>query len=224
MFTAYAEAATLQLKRKTHFNKLLHVSGHPDMRSICYLILTAFFYWGVMIRAAVATNLSATAQTPTAASHVEEDLNTKVILYSNLIVNDTRDIVVSDAASEFGDGTNDFAGSNISQTSSWSNYSLKHSVSLLSVSDDTLNSYQRRQPKRREAANVPDFEDDDSSYHDDELDEYEILIHNKSGKYLHIFNEFLFHSFFCCCFYFLFNNVFYCSENNQFSLGQAVTC
>lgn len=183
MFTAYAEAATLQLKRKTHFNKLLHVSGHPDMRSVCYLILTAFFYWGVMIRAAVATNLTS-IQTSTAANQqVDEDLTTKAILYSNLIVNNSRDIASN--ASEFRNRTTDVDGANIYNKSF-----LKLSVSLLSESDETLTSnYQRRLLNRREAANVPDFEDDDSSYHDEELDEIEILIHNKSGKYLCVFNK-----------------------------------
>ncbi|XP_037816521.1 uncharacterized protein LOC119606925 isoform X3 [Lucilia sericata] len=180
MFTAYAEAATLQLKRKTQFNKLLHVSGHPDMRSICYLILMAFFYWGVMIRAAVATNLT-TTQTPpsTTTSHVEE-LNTKTIFYSNLTA-ETSTIPhnssngIRAVHGEGGDPPLPLLG----------NSSLKLPISLL-TSDDTLTNYQRRLLMRREAANVPDFDEDDSSYHDDELDEYEILINNKSalGKYI----------------------------------------
>lgn len=172
MFTAYAEAATLQLKRKTKFKKLLHVSGHhPDMRSICYLILMAFFYWGVMLRAAVATNLTTTTLPTTANINNNNpivELNTKIAFFSNL-TNVARDV---------GERV-DFA------LSSASNSSLKFPVSLLS-SDDTLTDYQRRLLTRREAANVPDFDDDDSSYHDDVLDEYEILINNKSalGKYI----------------------------------------
>ncbi|XP_065360347.1 uncharacterized protein LOC135954197 isoform X1 [Calliphora vicina] len=187
MFTAYAEAATLQLKRKTQFNKLLHVSGHPDMRSICYLILMAFFYWGVMIRAAVAANLT-TTQTPTSASHVEE-LNTKAMFYSNL----TATITVTTTTITTTTITNGFSavdvvhgeGSDPPLPLLTTNSSLKLPISLLS-SDDTLTNYQRRLLMRREAANVPDFDDDDSSYHDDELDEYEILINNKSalGKYI----------------------------------------
>lgn len=170
LFTAYAEAATLQLKRKTQLNKLLHVSGHPDMRSICYLILMAFFYWGVMIRAAVATNLT-TTQAPTSTSHVEE-LNTETMFYSNLTKShNTNPATVVTWHSEENNATR----------SLMANVSIKLPVSLL-LSDDTLTNYQRRLLMRREAANVPDFDDDDSSYHDDELDEYEILINNKSGK------------------------------------------
>ncbi|XP_046807455.1 uncharacterized protein LOC111677099 isoform X2 [Lucilia cuprina] len=182
MFTAYAEAATLQLKRKTQFNKLLHVSGHPDMRSICYLILMAFFYWGVMIRAAVATNITTTTQTPpstTTTSHVAE-LNTKTMFYSNLTAETTTiphnsSIGIRAVHGEGGDPPLPLLG----------NSSLKLPISLL-TSDDTLTNYQRRLLMRREAANVPDFDEDDSSYHDDELDEYEILINNKSalGKYI----------------------------------------
>ncbi|KAM7355730.1 uncharacterized protein ACRADG_001698 isoform 2-T5 [Cochliomyia hominivorax] len=174
MFTAYAEAATLQLKRKTQFNKLLHMSGHTDMRSICYLILMAFFYWGVMIRAAVATNLT-TNQAPTSASHVEE-LNTKTMFYSNLTI--TRATNTINTIDKQGEGSDPLPPLLLV------NSSLKLSVSSHS-SDDTLTNYQRRLLMRREAANVPDFEDDDSSYHD-ELDEYELLIKNKSalGKYI----------------------------------------
>ncbi|KAI8122325.1 hypothetical protein CVS40_6784 [Lucilia cuprina] len=180
MFTAYAEAATLQLKRKTQFNKLLHVSGHPDMRSICYLILMAFFYWGVMIRAAVATNITTTTQTPsstTTTSHVAE-LNTKTMFYSNLTAETTTiphnsSNGIRAVHGEGGDPPLPLLG----------NSSLKLPISLL-TSDDTLTNYQRRLLMRREAANVPDFDEDDSSYHDDELDEYEILINNKSALFI----------------------------------------
>lgn len=175
MFTAYAEAATLQLKRKTQFNKLLHVSGHPDMRSICYLILMAFFYWSVMIRAAVATNLT-TTQAPTSASHMEE-LNTKDMFYSNITINQ------SNANGNCSDVNGQAEGSDVPPIPQLlANSSLNLPISVLS-SNDTLTNYQRRLLMRREAANVPDFDDDDSSYRDDELDEYEILINNKSGKY-----------------------------------------
>lgn len=170
MFTAYAEAATLQLKRKTQFNKLLHVSGHPDVRRICYLILMAIFYWGVMIRAAVATNLDIT-QVPTSIRH-ENALHTTAMFHSNLTISDNA----LSSLEVYGEG------SNTTQPLLATNRSLKPLPISLLPSDDTLNNFQQRLLLRREAANVPDFDDDDSNYHDDELDEYEMLINNKSGK------------------------------------------
>ncbi|XP_073842083.1 uncharacterized protein isoform X2 [Musca autumnalis] len=247
LFAAYAEAATLQLKRKTSLTKLFYAAScwsgaggggaagftslrrHNDMSSICYLILMAFVYWGVMIRAAVATNLSNNATTSSASNPIDATTiatstqlnasmeNFQEITNKNFLPNSkynnnnnkffalfakekepanasqptnviSNNITTSTSLSQMNKQLPFLSLTSSSSSASFSpsSSSLSSSSSSSPVSLDILSNYQRRLLTRREAANVPDFEDDDSSYHDDDLDEYETLIRNKSakGKYI----------------------------------------
>ncbi|XP_061387141.1 uncharacterized protein LOC133322090 [Musca vetustissima] len=165
------------------------------MSSICYLILMAFVYWGVMIRAAVATNLANNNTHYVATTNVVDAASTLNATMENFPNKDFP--LNSQIFDQFPTHTNasravatDLNSSNTSSNSqaflSLSTSSSSSPSSSSPISLDILSNYQRRLLTRREAANVPDFDDDDSSYHDDEFDEYETLIRNKSakGKYI----------------------------------------
>uniref|UniRef100_A0A1I8PK87 EB domain-containing protein n=1 Tax=Stomoxys calcitrans TaxID=35570 RepID=A0A1I8PK87_STOCA len=203
LFAAYAEAATLQLKRKTSLNKLFYPNPTSarrhyamDMNSICYLILMALVYWGVMIKAAVALTPSdnATPASPASMGPMEplSELITANLSLPNDVVVSGSNNNTNNKSSFHGKSKVNTSSSTISSISMATPSRLQPQQPLplspisSSSSSDILTNYQRRLLTRREAANVPDFDDDDSSYHDDEFDEYETLIRNKSakGKYI----------------------------------------
>lgn len=178
MFAAYAEAVTLQMKCKTHFNRLLHVGGHLDMRSLRYLILMVLVYWSVLTHVAVATNVTTTTAQPfllpllpSLTSHNDSFVQQSLTAFDSQHVSSLRNFTFTFTVS----GT---------MSTSLSNQTSKSLVTY----DASMNNFafNLRSLTRRDAANVPDpdAEDDDSSYHDEEFDEYEALIHNKSGKFI----------------------------------------
>lgn len=194
LFAAYAEAATLQLKRKTSLYKLFYANGsgsggaqrrHTDMSSIFYLIIMALVYWGVMIKAAVATTPFATTSTtvePLAESLGNLTTTTRTMNFTLTAIDDRGGSLLEPPPLFLSDGGHSIDNNTVIATTTNNPSSLRPYLPISSVSSDILTNYQRRLLTRREAANVPDFEDDDSSYADDEFDEYETLIRNKSGE------------------------------------------
>lgn len=193
LFAAYAEAATLQLKRKTSLYRLFYAHGsgsggaqrrHTDMSSIFYLIIMALVYWGVMIKAAVATTPFAT--TSTTVEPLAESLGnlttTTTMNFTLTTIDDRGGSLLEPPPLFLSDGGHSIDNNTVIATTTNNPSSLRPYLPISSVSSDILTNYQRRLLTRREAANVPDFEDDDSSYADDEFDEYETLIRNKSGE------------------------------------------
>ncbi|XP_053953511.1 uncharacterized protein LOC128860211 isoform X1 [Anastrepha ludens] len=174
-----------------------------DTRSIFYLTLVFFIYCGVMMRASVAATALANAthnnnnsdsnenNAPTAATNMTpnsasiENVQTKTV----------RDLITSVRASPSTTSGNASALSLSSPVSNFTTDIVNNSrkVSSLAVTeaspavlvgkDERLAKMQR--VVKRDTAHVPDDEDD-SAYHDDEFDEYEALINNRSakGKYI----------------------------------------
>ncbi|XP_075161486.1 uncharacterized protein LOC142234280 [Haematobia irritans] len=195
LFAAYAEAAaTFQLKRKTSLNKLFYnspgtVRRHSsamDIGSVCYLILMAMVYWGVMIKAASATTPTLHSEGTTATTTTMGPMDPLGdLITANLSLRQGNNDVTLEVVNS--STTSIIYTPNMNSQKSLENPLMSiSSASSSSSSAEILTNYQRRLLTRREAANVPDFDDDDSSYHDDEFDEYETLIRNKSakGKYI----------------------------------------
>lgn len=183
-----------------------HVGSGLDTRSILYLTLVFFIYCTVMLRASVAATAIANATMHSNTSNtVANDVLTVAadtlssfssdpiagnMTKTNVIVidNSMQDLLafapsVSPLKTMHSSTTKPLPIV-VNLTIAIVNGSLlagadASGVSMLYANDTGLAKVQR--VAKRDTAHVPDDEDD-SAYHDDEFDEYEALINNRSGK------------------------------------------
>ncbi|XP_037939899.1 uncharacterized protein LOC119672826 isoform X2 [Teleopsis dalmanni] len=157
---ATTDAVVLELKRKTQIIKMLHVgSHHLDCRSFFYLALLVLIYCCVLISASTAARtVNGLDEAQGSSSNV---LPGRTMIRTQL--NDTH-----------------------FSSSSTIPFSAVAAADFLNTSNITeLSEPLNRHRLKRDVIHVPD-DDDDSNYHDDEFDEYDALINNKSakGKYI----------------------------------------
>nr|XP_014088433.1 uncharacterized protein LOC106616344 isoform X3 [Bactrocera oleae] len=177
-----------------------------DTRSIFYLTLVFFIYCTVMMRASVAATAIANATMHSNNSNcvANDALSVAAVTLSSFSVDPIASNVTRTSAIVIDNSAQDTASVSAPNTMHSSIKKPSHvavnlttaivNASLLAAADapadfmvyanDTSLAKVQRVAKR-DTAHVPDDEDD-SAYHDDEFDEYEALINNRSakGKYI----------------------------------------
>ncbi|XP_036326616.1 uncharacterized protein LOC118739420 isoform X2 [Rhagoletis pomonella] len=179
--------------------------GGLDKRSLFYLTLVFFIYCGAMMRASVAATAIANATHNNNISDSDEDkapiaATAAVAASLTPIATPIESVMLIDSSVQ------DSIASTTASTSATLplpvinlTAAIAHNVSLLAEAESpppppplqfVVDAFAKdltyiQRVAKRDTAHVPDDEDD-SAYHDDEFDEYEALINNRSakGKYI----------------------------------------